>query len=54
MALQDDRRGGGAFSYMRSLMLLREPLAGTTVRTFPGTLGHFLAWFWQYKCMNCL
>jgi hypothetical protein len=31
----------------RSLVLLREPLAGTTVQTFPGTLGHFRAWFPQ-------
>ncbi len=28
-----------------SLTLLREPLAGTTVHTFPGTLGHLPAWF---------
>jgi hypothetical protein len=30
------------FPYMRSLTLLREPSAGTTVHTFPGTLGHLL------------
>jgi len=35
-------------------MLPREPLAGTTVHTFPGTLGHLPAWFWQYKSMNRL
>jgi hypothetical protein len=38
----------------RSAMLLREPLAGTTVHTSPGTLGHLPAWFWQYKLMNRL
>ena len=38
----------------RSVMLLRETLAGTTVHTFPGTLGHLPAWFWQYKSMNRL
>jgi hypothetical protein len=54
LAFQADRRGGGTFSYMRSLTLLREPLAGTTVHTFPSTLGHLPAWFWQYKCMNQL
>jgi hypothetical protein len=35
-------------SYLaRSPMLLREPLSATTVQTFPGTLGHLPAWFWQ-------
>ena len=33
-------------------VLLREPLAGTTVHTIPGTLGHLPAWFSQVKCMN--
>jgi len=32
--------------------LLREPLAGTTVQTLPGTLGHLPAWFSQFRCMN--
>ena len=32
--------------------LLREPLAGTTVQTTPGTSGHLPAWFSQFKCMN--
>ena len=32
--------------------LFREPLAGTTVQTTPGTLGHLSAWFSQFKCMN--
>ena len=32
--------------------LLREPLAGTTAQTLPGTLGHLRAWFSQFKCMN--
>jgi hypothetical protein len=36
----------------RSPVLLREPLAGTTVQTFPGTLGHLPAWFSQFSCMN--
>ena len=36
----------------RSPMLLREPLAGTTVQTIPGTFGHLPAWFSQFKCMN--
>ena len=31
---------------------LREPLAGTTVQTFPGIPGHFRAWFPQVKCMK--
>jgi hypothetical protein len=42
----------GAPSYAelsRSPMLLREPLAGTTVYTFPGTLGHLPAWFPQFS-----
>src|SRR6516165_3857862 len=34
--------------------LLREPLAGTTVQTLPGTPGHLQAWFSQVKCMNRL
>ena len=46
----------GARSYAelspRSPMLLREPLTGTTVRTFPGTLGHLPARFSQFSCMN--
>jgi hypothetical protein len=37
---------------IRSPLLLREPLAGTTVQTSPGTPGHLPAWFWQYKSMN--
>src|SRR5271169_2410258 len=36
----------------RSEMLLREPLAGTTVHTLPGTLGHFPASFSQARRMN--
>ena len=32
--------------------LLREPLAGTTVQTTPGTSGHLPASFSQFKCMN--
>ena len=36
----------------RSAMLPREPLAGTTVHTFPGTLGHLPAWFPQFSCMK--
>ena len=32
--------------------LLREPLAGTTVQTLPGTLGHLQAWFSQVKCID--
>ena len=36
----------------RSLTLPREPLAGTTVHTFPGTPGHLPAWFPQFKCMS--
>jgi hypothetical protein len=32
--------------------LLREPLAGTTVQTLPGTLGHLPAWFSQFRRMN--
>jgi hypothetical protein len=35
-------------------VLLREPLAGTTVHTFPGTLGHLRARFSQDKRMNRL
>ena len=31
---------------------LPEPLAGTTVQTIPGTLGHLPARFSQFKCMN--
>jgi hypothetical protein len=31
---------------------LREPLAGTTVQTTPGTLGHLPARFPQLRCMN--
>ena len=47
--------GGRSFLYRaiaRSPMLLREPLAGTTVQTFPGTLGHLPAWSSQFSCMN--
>ena len=32
--------------------LLREPLAGTTVQTLPGTPGHLQALFSQFRCMN--
>jgi hypothetical protein len=32
--------------------LLREPLAGTTVQTIPGTFGHLRAWFSQFRCVN--
>jgi hypothetical protein len=39
-------------SYRRSPMLLREPLAGTTVQTFPGIPGHLRAWFSQVKRMK--
>ena len=38
----------------RSPMLLREPLAGTTVHTFPDTSGHFPALFPQPSCMSRL
>ena len=34
-------------------MLIREPLSGTTVQTFPGTLGHLPALFSQFSCLNC-
>jgi hypothetical protein len=51
-------RDGGALPPMPGLsrfpVLLREPLAGTTVQTIPGTLGHLPAWFSQFKCMNRL
>src|SRR5262249_22817704 len=30
----------------------REPLAGTTVQTTPGTPGHLWAWFPQFTCMD--
>src|SRR5713101_5757400 len=36
----------------RSPLLPREPLAGTTVQTSPGTPGHLPAWFSQFKCVN--
>jgi hypothetical protein len=36
----------------RSLTLLREPLAGTTVHTSPGTPGHLPAWFPQLERMT--
>jgi hypothetical protein len=36
----------------RSPMLLREPLAGTTVQTFPDIPGHLRAWFSQVKPMK--
>jgi hypothetical protein len=39
-------------SYHRYPMLIREPLSGTTVQTFPGTLGHLPAWFSQFSCLN--
>ena len=32
--------------------LLREPLAGTTVQTLPGTSGHLQPWFSQFKRMS--
>ena len=32
--------------------VLREPLAGTTEQTLPGTRGHLRAWFSQLSCMN--
>jgi hypothetical protein len=32
--------------------LLREPLAGTTVQTTPGTPGPLPVWFSQFKHMN--
>jgi hypothetical protein len=35
-------------------VLLREPLAGTTVHTSPGTPGHVPAWFPQVKFINHL
>jgi len=48
--------GGGRFlpmpSYRDLRSLLREPLPGTTVQPFPGTLGHLLAWFSQFSHMN--
>ena len=31
---------------------MREPLAGTTVQTLPGILGHLQALFSQVKCMR--
>src|SRR6516165_2740197 len=34
--------------------LLREPPAGTTVQTLPGTPGHLQTWFPQVKCVNRL
>jgi hypothetical protein len=34
------------------ILSLREPLAGTTVQTLPGTPGHLPAWFPQIKYMN--
>ena len=52
-ALQGDGFGGGTFSVDQSPVLLREPLAGTNVHTFPGTLGHLPALFPQFKWMNC-
>ena len=57
-ALPTQRPGSrteGRFSYAevsRSLALVREPLAGTTVHTFPGTPGHLLAGFPQFKSMT--
>ena len=33
-------------------LLVREPLAGTTVHTFPGTPGHLPAGFPQFKSMT--
>jgi hypothetical protein len=36
----------------RSRTLLREPLAGTTVQTFPGIPGHLSAWFSQVERMK--
>ena len=48
-------RSEGHFSYAevsRSPVLLREPLAGTTVHTFPGTPGHLLASFSQFRSMT--
>jgi hypothetical protein len=51
------RPGGGAFFLYRAvviLILLREPLTGTTVHTFPGTCGHLKAWFSQYRYMSRL
>src|SRR5271154_6654163 len=54
--LMDVRQAGQADPnslFMRRVSrLLREPLAGTTVQTTPGTLGHLTAWFSQFKCMN--
>jgi hypothetical protein len=35
--------------YRDHLVLLREPLAGTTMQTLPGTLRHLAAWFSQDK-----
>src|ERR1700722_1165110 len=51
------RPGGGAFFLYRAvviLILLREPLTGTTVHTFPGTCGHLKAWSSQYRYMSRL
>jgi hypothetical protein len=46
------RRTLTRFSSEGSEGLPREPLAGTTVQTLPGTLGHLPAWFPQFRCMN--
>jgi hypothetical protein len=41
-------------SYRDLRSLLREPLAGTTVHTLPGTPGHLQAWFPQFRRINRL